>query len=521
MHTMFKRLLALVLILAMALCVVGCEEPEEDAGTSSQPTGISRPTNPSDPGASQPQFTPDLAQTAYIIGDHQISAVMLNFFYIDAIINYCNQYSYYLSYIMDIDAPLNGASNTDKDGKSWADKFLEMAVGNLTLTYQLYDQALTHGHKLTQEEIQSIDSILSNLQMYATYYGFKSADEYLSSTYGFGATAEAYRAYCEVSTIANSYYAAYADELVFDDAALRAYEADKYWQYNSYSYNYYYVNANSFLSSSSPSAEEKAAAVATAQRVAEQLAAGQYANVTEFDVAITKKMQEATGKNDQQYYAVTETDVLYDKLKANFAPWLSDTTQPHQEGDLTYIANESGSGENKTVNGYYVLRLEKVNENKDLLKNVRHLLVTFKSNAETDKAAAKKAAMDLLAQFEQTDKSEATFAELAKKHTDDGGSKANGGLYEDIYPGQMVLPFEQWCFEEGRQHGDYGLVETEYGWHIMFFVSDSQTTFRDFMVETDLRNEQLTQWLKQLEDSAEVEMVTTAHVNMSLKIKDL
>ena len=38
------------------------------------------------------------------------------------------------------------------------------------------------------------------------------------------------------------------------------------------------------------------------------------------------------------------------------------------------------------------------------------------------------------------------------------------------YPGQMVETFNDWCFADGRQPGDYGIVKTDYGYHIMFFV---------------------------------------------------
>ena len=33
----------------------------------------------------------------------------------------------------------------------------------------------------------------------------------------------------------------------------------------------------------------------------------------------------------------------------------------------------------------------------------------------------------------------------------------------------MVESFNDWCMDPQRQYGDTGLVETDYGWHIMFF----------------------------------------------------
>ena len=51
------------------------------------------------------------------------------------------------------------------------------------------------------------------------------------------------------------------------------------------------------------------------------------------------------------------------------------------------------------------------------------------------------------------------------------GFGIGGGLYTDIYEGQMVEEFENWCFDTSRQYGDTGLVRTTYGYHIMYFVS--------------------------------------------------
>ena len=39
---------------------------------------------------------------------------------------------------------------------------------------------------------------------------------------------------------------------------------------------------------------------------------------------------------------------------------------------------------------------------------------------------------------------------------------SSGGLYTDIYRGQMVSEFEDWCFDPSRQAGDTG-IETRNG----------------------------------------------------------
>jgi hypothetical protein len=65
---------------------------------------------------------------------------------------------------------------------------------------------------------------------------------------------------------------------------------------------------------------------------------------------------------------------------------------------------------------------------------------------------------------------EESFGELANKHSDDqNGKVTNGGLYEDVEKGKMVEPFDNWIFDEVRIVGDYGIVKTQYGYHIMYF----------------------------------------------------
>ena len=72
---------------------------------------------------------------------------------------------------------------------------------------------------------------------------------------------------------------------------------------------------------------------------------------------------------------------------------------------------------------------------------------------------------------------EESFAQLAMANSVDG-SASSGGIYTDVYKGQMVKNFEDWCFDESRKTGDSGLVRTEYGYHIMYFVAAEEGWLR-------------------------------------------
>ena len=88
------------------------------------------------------------------------------------------------------------------------------------------------------------------------------------------------------------------------------------------------------------------------------------------------------------------------------------------------------------------------------------------------------------------DMTEESFAQLAMDHSEDGNA-ADGGIYEGVYEGQMVPAFNDWCFDESRQTGDHGLVKTEYGYHIIFFVDSEEiwyNTAKADMLDAALEN---------------------------------
>lgn len=117
-----------------------------------------------------------------------------------------------------------------------------------------------------------------------------------------------------------------------------------------------------------------------------------------------------------------------------------------------------------------------ITDDGSLFVDVRHILL---QPAETDDegeytedawADCEKEAQALLDQWLAGDKTEDSFAALANEHSVDPGSNTAGGLYQYVQAGEMVTEFNDWCFDESRQPGDYGLVKTVHGYHIMYFV---------------------------------------------------
>lgn len=99
---------------------------------------------------------------------------------------------------------------------------------------------------------------------------------------------------------------------------------------------------------------------------------------------------------------------------------------------------------------------------------VRHILIKTQGKPKDQAPQLKAKAEDILKQL----KGGADFADLAKKFSEDPGSGAKGGELDWIVRGQTVPNFEKTAFS--LKPGELsGLVETEYGYHIIQ-VEDKQ-----------------------------------------------
>ena len=129
-------------------------------------------------------------------------------------------------------------------------------------------------------------------------------------------------------------------------------------------------------------------------------------------------------------------------------------------------------------------QLEKNNIKKDdgnILVDVRHILIAVKDPAdqeaqveESDWQACQKKAQDVLDAWLAGEATEESFAKLAEEYSSDSGSNTNGGLYTGVQKGEMLDTFDAWCFDGSRKVGDYGLVKTVHGYHVMYFAGSEE-----------------------------------------------
>lgn len=97
-------------------------------------------------------------------------------------------------------------------------------------------------------------------------------------------------------------------------------------------------------------------------------------------------------------------------------------------------------------------------------RRASHILIPLAAGAsDADKEKAKAKAEDIL---KEVKKAPAKFAELARQHSQDPGSAANGGDLGFFGRGMMVKPFEDSVFSL-KQGELSGLVQSDFGFHII------------------------------------------------------
>ena len=481
------------------------------------------------------------------IGNRQLTTAQLSYYYYDAINGHYSEFSNQYGQYADMYAQMMGGvvstipldkQTYDKDKNiTWADYFIDEAKRSAAWTYAMYDEAISKDFKLSKDTQEFLDNFEENMSMFASMYGFSSLKGYLRAFYGNGANLETYKEYYTHSAYATEYSSEYMNSLEFKDADYRDYEKDKYHEFNSYSYISYYIKSSDYLTylnlgtktegedgktSTTYSDEDKKTALDAAKKDADALAVSSNNTLDRLNEAIAALDINKDKKDSEKPTATESKDVLYTSISGNeeIAKWMRDSAR--KDGDITVVANKSTDSNNKEViNGYYVVVFKSVNTNDYKLANVRHILVKFSGGtkdettgqttySDAEKEVAKKKAEEILNQYNSTTKKDEDFAKLASEKSEDTGSKADGGLIEDIYrDAGYVETFTDWALGK-HAPGDTGIVETPYGYHVMYYKEDGELSYRDFMIDNFLTNKAYEAWEKSLTDK-----VTTENVNLS------
>lgn len=477
------------------------------------------------------------ATIAATVGNHSINSVEMNYFYKDAISSQYNQwYQQYpentdmyirMLYNLDTTKSLADQPYSEEDSTTWAEHFIQQALEDAKSTYAVYDKAMSENYKLSEEKQAELESTISNAEYTAAMSGFSSVDSYLRASYGNGASLKSYKQYLETLMVTHAYSLDYAESLDFDETAIRDYDTEHPNEYDSFTYTLAHLSQSLFLGEGTKDEngnvtytdEEKSAATTKAKDTADALAKS--ASEDELKNLISEL---EVNQDKEQVTAKKYEDTLYANVMSVAREWISSADRTKNE--TTVLESTTGSGDDRVVNGYYVVMFHERNENKNFLTNVRHLLVKFEGGttgedgqtvySDTEKAKAKDEADGYLKTWLEGEKTKESFIELVKAHSDDS-SKDTGGLVENIAPASSyVKSFLNWSIDTSRQVGDAEVIESEYGYHVMYFDSFADITYRDAMIKATLENEDYENWYNSIVDA-----VTLTEGNTSKLPRDL
>ena len=347
------------------------------------------------------------------------------------------------------------------------------------------EAAKAAGIELDEEEKANIEDSLNAMSEAAKTAGY-TEKAYIAMMFGKGVNKDDIRDFYLISTLAGKYRDQIYDEAVeaVTDDEINAYYKDNIATLAVAEVVKY---SETLTFEDGLSDEEKAAK--KAEFLAKFDAMGAAADEAAFNEALlaylTEKNaeveeNEATLTNEQQVENAKVTAHKSEIKLASAADWLFEPdddknvvraagevkvfTSDDKSADETEESSSTTAAKDFTVEVCFVVKAPYADES--ITKSTGHILMAFDSY-ET-KEAAKAKADEVYAEFLAGEQSKESFEKLAEEYTDDSGV-----FYDDITEGQMVESFEDWVFDEARQYGDTGIVETEYGYHIMYFTGEA------------------------------------------------
>lgn len=497
------------------------------------------------------------------VGSHEIQKAEFDYYYYSSLNSFASTYGSYLSYFgLDTSKPLDQQQYSDT--MTWDDYFQQQAVNQLKNVYALTDEANEKGFEY--DASSDYDDMVTSIKSYAQQQGV-SEDEYCKSVFGSDATLEGIKPYVEMSGLASAYYNDVKDDIEVTDDEINTYYDENKDNYDSVDYRVCKIEADmpeeetetetvaesisetaaestsktavtetqTETESETMSAEESEAA---AKAEEEAKAAAMAEAKAKADEMLSKIKDEASFEKVYDKYASDKTvdSLNTDKKKSSISPtdvanWLFEADR--QAGDTTVIEDTSN-------NAYYVVYFKDRYLDHTKTVDVRQILISADTastdtaetaetetaaageteTAETEsaeaqeqakedaKAAAKIKAEQILDDWKNGDATEDSFAELANTYSDDSGSNTNGGLYEAVKEGQMVTNFNDWCFDASRKAGDTGIVESDYGYHIIYFIGDDAEEWHVNIKDTITSNK-LNDYMSNL--TADLEVKNSRH----------
>ena len=460
--------------------------------------------------------------TAVTVGEEKISQAEYGYYYNQGY-NMANQYA---SYGYDIGYDTNKLPDQQEYSGMFGtiEDFPEDQTPMWTDFFAYYAQL---GIELDDSDLAEVQSSIDSLKSSASSNSY-SLNAYLRASNGKGVNEKLYRQILEEQALYQKLDETKTDEL---KAAVTAEEVETEYNANTEAYGVVSYRSYAILAEKEEVKPEPAEGEETAE------AAEPTMEVTEKTMADAKAKADkiAAAKSEAEFLAAVAEAAGDKKYATDDSLTLhenqSSETISNSDSELAswLFSDEAVAGATKVTEqantGYTVYYVtDAVHKPGDSLTySVRHILVKFPEDKASDDAEAaedsaektedvvevpaldKKAydgvkivldvdgetakdkatylkAQNILVEYLEGEHTAEAFGKLAKKYSEDSNAE-QGGLYEDVPMGQMVSEFESWAANSKRKAGDVGIVETQFGYHVMYFESSKTVPLDDAVRE--------------------------------------
>ena len=422
-------------------------------------------------------FTTTGRLPALQVNNRTYSTREVSYFYANEYWSFVNSYGSFASYMgLDTSTGISSlgsqAYTASDDYSTWKEYFLAAAKSTMASLQALDEYAKANGIELTEEEIASVDADLATLEQNVLAGGYKSLNLYFSTAYGSGVNTRIARDAGLLQARASKAYEYASSQFDYTDGELAEYYDSLEGEVDKYDYWYYYVAADKV--DSEPDEDGNVTSAVTDETLA---AAKEKADAIVAAFTPSNDDEEALNAAIDSVIptalCTVKKNTTASSVGDEYKEWITDHTR--QEGDITVVPNS-------TETGYYVVVFGRWDDHHYPTVSVRHILIKAVADEDgsySDQALeeARVKAEGIYTQWKTGEATEESFAALANEYSEDEGSNTAGGLYENIYKGQMVENFDAFCFA-GHEHGDTDMVSavsSNYaGYHIIYYVGEGE-----------------------------------------------
>ena len=390
---------------------------------------------------------------------------------------------------LDVTKSLKDQYYDAQNGISWYDYFMTSTKTYLRQLFVQCEAAHADGYTLDKEDNDKVEETLKSVREAAKEEG-KQVSDYLVDRFGKNVTLDDFRAYLEMTAISMKYHDnVYAGFTYSDEDYEKYYESHK-TEYQFADFLKFTFSYTTDSSDSEKTKDNKDKAKAYAEDLAKCKSTKAFLDyIKKFykdnpSALPTSGSQSQTLDTDdliQVQLDAAKTEKYAYEVSSETGKWLFDISREPLETKVF-----------ETESSYMVYMVTKVAyRDESHYRKVRHILVSPEKDSSGNmvtngEVEAKKKADQIYEEWKKGKATEESFGELAKKYSDDPGSKSNGGYYGDVSSGMMVSEFDSWLFDSSRKVGDTGIIKTEYGYHIMYYCGEGEQIWKK-SVDTMMR----------------------------------